>query len=311
MVGINKSPVRNFEGEQLKLLFTFKLLFEERSVVKTAERTHTTQSAVSKQLKKLREWFNDDLFVRTAHGMEPTERALQLIHRIEDIIEQLESLNDAGIFKVERLNGYAVIQTSDEVSRTITPALLRKFRLQAPNLGLRVEPLEYQYAIRDLEAGRVDLVISVNWHAPDQLLQKRLFSDEFVVVMNKTHPLANKDMSNRDYADAQHLLVAPLSKQRGHLDSLLEQEGYSRRIHLRVPTFGEITSEIMGDEYIVTLPSQVAKRLSKTTPLCIKPLPFGTVRFSYYMFWHRRFINNQRNQWIRSTVGEIYGLHMQ
>ena len=46
------------------LLIIFKILWEERSSTKAAERLHITQSAVCQALKKLRVAFKDDLFVR-------------------------------------------------------------------------------------------------------------------------------------------------------------------------------------------------------------------------------------------------------
>lgn len=47
------------------LLNTLEVLLEEQSVTSAASRLHLSQSAVSKQLAKLREVFDDPLFERT------------------------------------------------------------------------------------------------------------------------------------------------------------------------------------------------------------------------------------------------------
>ena len=296
----------NIADERLKLLYVFKFLFEERSVVKAAQRLSATQSAVSKQLKKLRQWFDDELFVRTAEGMEPTEKALQLVQQIDGIIEQIEDLNSFQAFCPSRLGGEVVVETTDEVSRRIVPGMLQRIAQRAPNLTLRIQPLERQYSLADLESGSVDVVISVNWHAPEKLLQKRLASDQFVVLMHARHPLARQTLKARDYAEARHLLVAPLSMRRGYVDELLEQQGLRRRVYLVVPSFGEITPRLLEEGFIVTLPNQVAIGISKQADLVIRSLPFDIPMFNYYMLWHRRFTNNQRHMWIRDSIEDVY-----
>jgi hypothetical protein len=55
----------------------------------------------------------------------------------------------------------------------------------APHLRLTALPLAPDYSVRDLETGAVDLLIAVNWHAPDQLKQRRLYSDRFHAILGK------------------------------------------------------------------------------------------------------------------------------
>ncbi len=56
----------------LNLLIILQVLLEERNGSKAARRLHLSQSAVSKALGRLRETFDDPLFIRSAYGLEPT-----------------------------------------------------------------------------------------------------------------------------------------------------------------------------------------------------------------------------------------------
>ena len=56
----------------------FLTVMQERSVTRAAERLHLTQPAVSYALARLREKFDDPLFLRTAAGMQPTPVAFAL-----------------------------------------------------------------------------------------------------------------------------------------------------------------------------------------------------------------------------------------
>jgi DNA-binding transcriptional LysR family regulator len=90
--------IRNINGERFTLLATFKAIYENGGISSAAEVQGLTQSAVSKQLQKLREWFKDELFVRAAGRMEPTGKAVSLIERVEHISQEVAILSEAGEF---------------------------------------------------------------------------------------------------------------------------------------------------------------------------------------------------------------------
>lgn len=70
-----KADIRNLD---LNLLKTLDALLDERSVTRAATRLSLTQPMVSGMLTRLREAFNDPLFIRAPHGMVPTLRAQAL-----------------------------------------------------------------------------------------------------------------------------------------------------------------------------------------------------------------------------------------
>ena len=74
----------DFRGVDLNLLVAFLVLMRERSVSGAAQKLFLGQPAVSGGLARLRQLFDDELLVRTAKGMAPTPRALELEAAIED-----------------------------------------------------------------------------------------------------------------------------------------------------------------------------------------------------------------------------------
>ena len=308
MFGSEEIPVRNIHNERLKLLSTFKTVFEQGNLVAAAEILGVTQSAVSKQVQKLRDWFEDELFIRTSNGMQPTPKALELLEKIERILEELDKLNEETHFDPSQLSGNFVLETTDEIGRRIASPLVEILSQEAPNLRLRIRRLNQGYSINELETGKVDIVISVNWHAPEQLMQQRLFSDQFVVLMGKDHTLINKKISIKNYAQARHILVAPLGQEHTFIDEILAQKGYQRDIFLTLPDFAFIDLKVLGNHSIVTLPEQIAQEvLDHNKSLAMKPLPVQTRPFHYYMFWHRRYQNDPKNRWMREQVYSLLG----
>ncbi len=80
-----------FDKLDLNLLVTLDALIELKSVSSTAEHLNLTQSAVSGALKRLREYFNDELLARDGRSMVLTGKAQQLAPAIRAILLQVRS----------------------------------------------------------------------------------------------------------------------------------------------------------------------------------------------------------------------------
>lgn len=81
----------DFSRIDLNLLTVLMVLYREGSVTRTAEVLHLGQPAISGALKRLREMFDDPLFVRSARGMLPTPRAQALMTDLQPLMENLHS----------------------------------------------------------------------------------------------------------------------------------------------------------------------------------------------------------------------------
>ena len=69
----------------LRLLECAEVLLRECNVTVAAERLQMSQGNMSNSLARLRELLGDPLLVRTARGMVPTERALELRPRVHEL----------------------------------------------------------------------------------------------------------------------------------------------------------------------------------------------------------------------------------
>lgn len=290
--------------ETLPLLATFQALMDHGGVTEAARALGVTQSAVSKQLAKLRAAYGDPLFVRTPEGMRPTPRATWMSAHVSTILAEAEALSQARLFQPGLLEGVLSISTTDEVCEMLLSTLLPTLDDQAPGLRVTFVPLNSDYSVQDLEAGRIDLVISVNWHAPEGLKQRRLFDDRFVCVMGAGHALARRAFTPQDFAAADHVMVAPLGMRAGRIDETLARLDLHRVIRLSVPTFQQIKPALLGTRYMTTLPARVAERLRAEHPgaLVVRPTPFDAPEISYYAIWHTRFDKDPRHIWIRNMV---------
>ena len=88
-------------GFDLNLLKAFDALYAERHVTHAGLRVGLSQSAMSGALTRLREVFEDELFVRTPAGMQPTPRAHDLAGPVADALRLVRGALQAGGFDPE------------------------------------------------------------------------------------------------------------------------------------------------------------------------------------------------------------------
>ena len=142
----------NINSIDLNLFLVFQAIYATRSVTLAGDRLGMTQSAVSNALKRMRERFNDALFVRTADGMVPTPVAERLIAPVEEGIACLAQAVDQGrTFEPETSSRTFRIAVNDIGQLVMMPELLSVARGVAPGV-----PVWRQDHHRPYFSGRFD-----------------------------------------------------------------------------------------------------------------------------------------------------------
>lgn len=305
MSDLSNSELRRLD---LTLLLVFLGLLRHRKASAVADELGLTQSAISQGLKRLREIFNDDLFLRRPHGMEPTATALALEPSVSRAVESLRgALGAARSFDPAIAEGTVRVAALDAEQAVLIPALASRLRKAAPHLRLSVLPLGRSDAVDALNDGRADLALGFLWNAPNHIKSKKLYNESFLVAGKpKALPRAPR-ISLDDYCAADHVLISPGGDLRGVVDSTLESMGRSRNIVLGLPAFLPALAAVVASQALVTLPSRVATNFAKGFGLVTAKPPLEIRSFAVSAYWHRRDDAQPQLQWLiqqlQSTVG--------
>src|ERR1051325_11109569 len=139
MSDIDPNKTRRLDGGPL-LVFRELLRTGRASIV--AERLGLSQPAISHSLTRLRELFDDPLFVRRPHGLEPTGRALELGPRIEALVSLADQAMkpDGGFDPAtsERLFRFAA---PEFVTALMGAELINQLRVAAPGVAFAISHL--------------------------------------------------------------------------------------------------------------------------------------------------------------------------
>lgn len=300
MTDLSKSELRRLD---LTLLLVFLGLVRHRKAITVAVELGLTQSAISQALKRLREIFGDDLFLRRPHGMEPTSTALALEVPISGAVEYLRgALGTARAFDPASATGVVRIAALHAEQVVLLPPLVARLRVAAPSLDLAVLPSGRGAALEALNQGEVDLVLGFYRDTPEVFSREVLYEEGYLVA---GRPDALPDAPRIDinsFCAADHILASPGGGMRGVVDEQLQALGRTRRVVLGLPAFlpALAAAETMGA--LVTLPARVALTLATKFDLVTAHPPVALRSFPVSVLWHRRNDADPRTKWIRSQL---------
>ena len=111
----------------LNLFVVLNAIYTEGSLTKAAEVVGTTQPAVSNALSRLREKFDDELFIRTGSGMTPTQKTENIILDVQKALALIQkSVNEPNEFDPLTSELTFRISMNDLSEVRILPNILKK-----------------------------------------------------------------------------------------------------------------------------------------------------------------------------------------
>ncbi len=295
------------EDIDLNLLVVFKHLLAERSVSRVAAVLDLTQPAVSNALGRLRKLLGDELFLRTATGMEPTPFAEQLADSVTYALGMIHSaLNQRTSFDPATSARSFVIGMTDIGEIYFLPALTQRLRRDAPGVTISTVRNTAVNLRDDLESGKVDLAIGLLPQLKSGFFQRRLFTQRYVCLMRKGHPLDRPKITLAQFSAAEHLLVVSEGTGHGKVDEVLKRSGVERKVILTVPHFVAIGHILQAADLVATVPERLAQRMTEPFSLVAVPHPARLPEVAINVFWHAKYHKSPANQWLRSIVFELF-----
>jgi DNA-binding transcriptional LysR family regulator len=291
----------------LNLLSVFQEVYRARQISSAARKLGLTQSAVSNALARLRRTFGDELFVRTAHGMQPTPFAEQVADPIGAALAQVAlALNQRSQFDPATSVRRFTIAMTDVGEVHFMPVLIERCMALAP--GVELGSVRVGGDLREqMETGRVDLAIGAFDDVPDAWYQRLLFRQRFVAMFRKDHPLATGPVDLERFAAARHLVVDSSESPYDRINHLLAKAGVLEEARFRVPHFTAVPYIASGSDLVVTVPQKLAERACAPFGLAWIAPPLQLPTLQTNVFWHRRFNQDPGNQWLRGVVADVFG----
>ncbi len=299
MEPMSKFDYSDLDGHLLKLLLA---VYETGSITRAAERLDVSQSAVSHLMTKLHGIVGEPLFVKSGRGIAPTARAAELAARARELLAAMERFASLQQFDPRAWQTTFTIAANDFQRDVLLPPLMAQLRAKAPLLSLRVIPSGIP-SVEMLRDGHCQLVVSPRPPDAGDVMQKRLFDDEYRVFFDPE--VQQAPTSRAAYLAAEHITVVYDPPRALDLDHWMAASGLQRKFKVMVPGFAGLAPFIRGSRLLATVPGMLQSHLMQG--LGSARVPVRCPRMPMYMVWHQRYQQDPAHRWLRGELEAVTG----
>lgn len=298
-VKLGQVHMNKLDRLDLKQLRVFQALIREQNASKAANQLGLTQQSVSEHLKKLRDVFDDRLFLRKTNGFVPTPLAENLSIGVDKLLNDFTALLSPTKFDPKTITGTFVIAATDYAQQVVLPSLIAILRKQSPKLRLIVRDFELDKINDLMESGKVNLAIAFPDYIPDNYPIVKLFEEHHVCVASPTTSIAHKKPSLAEIASYPSIIASPSRPNfKGSIDDWFKQFGLKRNIVVSAPCFSIVPMYLETTDSIAFLPSRAIIGLD----LIKIDLEQSPDSFDVIAAWHPRYNDDALQKWVISLL---------
>lgn len=311
----------SFKTLDLNLLKVFDAVMEERSVLRASQKVALTQSAVSHSLARLREMLEDELFVRTATGMQPTARALTMAPQVREALRTLEAAVELPTFVPATSTKQFTLAANDFTTMVLASPLLKLLGREAPSIDLTIKPVTRIDLAEQIDLGRIDVAIGVFSVPPSRFRTSLLFEYDDVLIVGGKRKLGRLDKAK--LARLSLVVVSFGGEQEGAIGGFISERGLARRsemydraaleralsesdrpprIAVSLPHFLALPALLQDSELAAIVPRPLARALEQNHSIATYELPYTTTPVEARMLWHERVEGEPSHDWLHEIL---------
>ncbi len=280
----------------LNLFIAFDVIYTEKNLTKSGQVLGITQPAVSNALARLRDLFNDELFIRTSRGMIPTPVANQLIGDIRNALSLIQNtISVSEKFDPSTAEMTFKISIGDTSEYRLLPLLIKELADIAPKVKVETYLTPRKDAPRELASGAIDFSIDPPLQSDQHLKYER--TNKKVLLLEK------EKITIEDYLNLSHIHITNRKTGMGHVDMTLYKLGLSRDIYLRAQHFLVAPYIVEQSDMAIT----TTKGFAVDRNLAWRELPFDIDPLVLHLYWHENNDNESSSKWMRDLMLKTYG----
>jgi DNA-binding transcriptional LysR family regulator len=295
----------NLKETDLNLFIAFDVIYTEKNLTKSGQVLGITQPAVSNALSRLRELFDDELFIRTSKGMIPTPVANQIINDVRSALSLIQNtISETEKFDPSTADMTFKISIGDSSEYRLLPLLIKELAKVAPKIKVETYLTPRKDAPRELASGTIDFSIDPPVHSDPHLKHEKIYEEDYVMIVRKDHPiLEKKEITIQDYLDLSHIHISNRKTGLGHVDMTLYRLGLSRDISLRAQHFLVAPYIVEQSDLAIT----TTKGFAVDRNLAWRELPFEIDPLVLHLYWHEAKDSDTSSKWMKELMLKTYG----
>ncbi len=183
----------------------FEVVVEEGGFKRATARLHTTQPALSYQIKRLEVELGAQLFFRRPGGVCPTEAGRLLYEHTQRVSAAVRRAAQAMKELSQGATGEVRIGTVNSIGIYLMPQVLWAMRERCPAAKLTVLYRDADDVVDAMLANQLDVAVLADPRPDRRLRYETLFEERVSLVAGRTHPLFGcpsvgvRDLANLDF----------------------------------------------------------------------------------------------------------------
>ncbi|OCH15302.1 LysR family transcriptional regulator [Aliivibrio sp. 1S165] len=299
-------------NKDLNLLRLLIILNEERQTVLAAKRMNLSQPTISIMLKKLRDQFDDPLFIRDKNNLVPTIKCLDILSTLPNLLTQLDKLySDNTEWDISQLNGELHLLISPPLISTLGAQLIKKLTLLAPALTVQCSHWDINTPQRlEMNPHQHFGITYLPMETNKTLMEQEVGADEFAVVVHKDHPITEITI--------EEVLVYPIAiclipgvTGPSKAEQLIRSFKLKKNINLRTSDIALMTTLMAKSKYIGIMPRSLEESIGKQFRFLSIPhslVPKGYQR-KIAFFCHQTNRKQPLTEWLLNETKLFFSLH--
>ena len=242
----------------LASLKVFLAVAQERSFSRAAAKVHRTQPAVSQAVRRLELDLGEQLFDRSSKTGTLTEAGRMLQNYGQRLVRLAEETESSVRELRDLRRGRVLIGANEAAVHTLLP-LIARFRQRYPDIATDVRRVPARQIAVEVQQGSLDFG-ALTFHPPEEgLLEVPVGSDELVLLLPPSHPLAK-----RRHVSMEEIAAEPVvahndpSPARERVLRLFEQRHIPLRMVISLPSLDGIKRAVELKLGVALLPKRCA-----------------------------------------------------
>jgi DNA-binding transcriptional LysR family regulator len=300
----------NFRQLDLNLLRVLAAIHRTRSVTAAGRALSLSQSATSNALARLRHFFNDELFVRSPTGLQPTRLCESVAPAV---VAQLRDLETAVMgqedFDPATSDMHWKLSLSDLGEMMFLPPLAAALREQAPHTHLSNISVAAADVASALESREIDCAIGILQPRHRSIRAELLFREQYVAISSpQWRPASGRSgnaLSTEQLSKAALVVASPTATFHSSVEQMLARMKLVERIVLRARHFGALPDLALNTDLLAIVPTMYAENLRQRNAFRVWRLPHAPV-YEVRLVWHASTERDPAQQWMRALLHQLF-----
>jgi DNA-binding transcriptional LysR family regulator len=301
----------NFRQLDLNLLRVLAVLHRTRSVTVAGKALSLSQSATSNALARLRRYFDDELFVRSPRGLQPTRRCELLAPAVVEHLRSLEALlAGRDHFDAVSSDRHWKLSLSDLGEMLFLPPLAARLREQSPGATLSNVSVAAAEVAAALETRDIDAAIGILQPRHRGVHADLLFREQYVAITARGWKPPgggrSRSLAFDQLRQASLVVASPTATFHDSVEQMLVRMKLSQRIVLRARHFGALPELAHSTDLVAIVPDMYARKLGERYDLRVWQLPQAPM-YDVRLVWHASTASDPAHLWLREQLQQLFG----